>query len=145
MLDIPNKRHILPYMTNKTDATTKPADFGTLMPDYKNHYYRVTNPFTVWAMTGKHLPTGAWYGASQIHIAETQVLRLTAGDQVHALVGGTFVITKSGEVFEVKMTRPSADGVFCHNSGDWREQNWPLRRLREIQNPKPVSSYRRSR
>lgn len=67
--------------------------------DYNNTYWEVLTPFSVYVLSG-YIPGNAYYGNANIRKPLYKKIELQQGDQLHALVGGTFVVTKTKKIYE---------------------------------------------
>jgi hypothetical protein len=65
-----------------------------------NTYWTIDEPGELDVLTGAHRPTGTWYGAAQVSEPVTETVLVAPGDELHVLVGGTFLII-DGSVREV--------------------------------------------
>jgi hypothetical protein len=66
-----------------------------------NTFYRVRAPFLVTRYLRTLRPSGQWLGASQVMGPATVAAKVKTGDEVHVLVGGSFVVRKNGEAFAI--------------------------------------------
>jgi hypothetical protein len=113
-----------------------------LMKDWKNTYWRVLEPFEVWVLAG-HRPGNAYYGAAQLYEPLWKKMEVYEEDQLHALVGGLFLIqNETDHVFkEPRIEKP-----------EWapfekkRDYNYfPLEKLEQITDSREINkphSYR---
>lgn len=100
-----------------------------LQPDFGNRYYRVQRSFVVFALIG-HSKSNTYVGSSMLCGNVYRRLTLTRGDEVHALAGGVFAITKDGHSFSVTLTlseKHPFEKVYYT-----APQQWPLENLRLI-------------
>ncbi len=65
----------------------------------ENRYFRVTKEIMV-AVRGDLQATNEWLGRHRVHRAARDKFRLQPGDEIHVLLGGTFIITEDGESIE---------------------------------------------
>lgn len=65
-----------------------------------NRYYRVDRAASVNIVVGSK-PSNRWYGAAQVLDPVIRTVKAKRGDEVHALVGGTFLVTKAGPIHEM--------------------------------------------
>jgi hypothetical protein len=98
-----------------------------LRDGFDNKYYRVRAGFGVYAQAG-HCESNTWLGSHRMFGVVYKRLRLRPGDQVHALIGGTFAVTKHG-VFEV-VSRIDDQHPFV--KGHREDYAWPLDKLTEL-------------
>jgi hypothetical protein len=119
----------------------------------QNHYYVVERPFQL-NVDGELEPAG-YYGASQILRAKRVPMWANKGDQIHSLVGGSFLIRNTGneavDHWEVAGEITSSDpekGVFEKSYGDtrprWEVPDGALREIPKEQAERPEGGYRRN-
>lgn len=81
-----------------------------------NRYYRVKAATPVWIKTGWK-GSNCYYGSSQIFQATYAEATAKRGDQIHKLVGGTFLVRKDGTVAECQLSKPIEKSPFEKNYG----------------------------
>jgi hypothetical protein len=106
-----------------------------------NRYFRVRRQFPLEAKVGAR-PSNVWIGASQVLQTTYATVTAKRGEEVHQLVGGTFLVRRSGEVLEVQTRRREAFEVMLHPAPAM--PGLPLESLLEIPVSKatPVRAYR---
>jgi len=73
-----------------------------------NTYWMVTAPFRLSVATGDTQPTGQWYGASQLFEKVYQAAPVKAGDEIHNLYGGIYLVQSGvGRLVEEEGQIPS--------------------------------------
>jgi len=105
----------------KLDEKSKVNESHGLQLNYGNTYWEVLMPFFVYVQTGRK-PSNAYYGASQIYQGVYEKIELEEGDQIHALVGGTFVVKKNGRVYTGAYLNEPEFRPFEHGNHDY--DNW---------------------
>ena len=102
---------------------------SNLRPYHANHFYRVRKGFPVYVLIG-HRKSNCSYGSSMLYGAVYQRTQLKPGDQLHALVGGDFLVKKDGRAYPVRL-RLSEKSPFEKSYGEPRDL-WPLDSLVEL-------------
>jgi hypothetical protein len=111
---------------------------SNLAPDYRNHYYRVTQRFPVLVRVG-HRESNTYFGASMVLGVVYRQVIAKPGDEIHALVGGTFLVTaKQAHEATMHITEKHPfEKVYFPVV-----EQWPLASLAEIPAGRKVASYR---
>lgn len=102
-----------------------------LRPDnWTNTYYRVTEPFEVYVKVGV-ADSNTFIGRSQMLGNVYERRRLKAGDEVHAIAGGTFVVI-DGEAWPASC-RVADWHPFEGKYHGHEIDKWPLEKLQRTQ------------
>lgn len=114
---------------------------GNLQPEWENAYWRVVDPFDVYARVST-CDSNTYFGSSKALGTLYEKLTAQPGDEIHALVGGVFLVTKDGDVHEVQIAvseKHPFEKTYLH-----RDPEWPLERLARVDksNSTDVRSYR---
>lgn len=116
-----------------------------------NRYFRVRSQFPLEAKVGTR-PANVWIGAARALETTYSTVIARRGDEVHELVGGTFLVRKLGtllgetveatQVLEVHTRRRSASELMLHPAPAM--PSLPFEKLTEIPVSKatPIRSYR---
>jgi hypothetical protein len=105
---------------------------------YDNTYYTVTRAFTVYALVG-HSDSNFHYGSSMVYGNVYRRVELQPGDEVHALVGGTFVLRFDGELLKVCLTITDKSPFEKRYGGEL--ERWPLDALQQTLTPTVIERY----
>lgn len=89
---------------------------------YDNNYYKVVKPIDAHQHDGWE-QTNAYYGSSRISKAKFKPVKLNKGDEIHSLVGGTFVV-KKGEGHQARLEKPEDKHPFERSNGNQREEQY---------------------
>jgi hypothetical protein len=125
---------------------------GSSTPWYDNHYWAVEAPFTVYALT-EWQPTNAYYGSAQISRRRPEPTQAKAGDEIHCLHGGQFLVRQGGaEAVEIRVLKPDDDRSPFERGGDDRiptykalermETELKVERLEPSEVTRPRTGYR---
>jgi hypothetical protein len=95
-----------------------------------NRFFKVTKKFDIFLRVG-YSESNTWIGASRMLGSVYRKVSLRRGDEVQDLIGGLFVIRKSGEIFEAKMSIDERH-PFEKRYGAAPEQALPTDKLIEI-------------
>ena len=84
-----------------------------------NSYFKFTARVKV-PTAGASIPTNCWYGAARVHTTALVMTDAVPGDELHQLVGGTFLVKKKGGAcFEVKRQVVDALGESTPTTFPW--------------------------
>lgn len=108
------------------------------MSNMMNTYSLVTEPVDAHIRVGS-TPGNTFAGRLQAHETVYQVLTLSPGDEIHALVGGTFLVREGVCRGEITWRLPEKH---LFERGGW-ERNDPPDSLRPTEPTKPRAGYNR--
>lgn len=109
-----------------------------------NRYFRVNEPFLVLKPLGT-CETQTYVGASMALRTVKEAFNAVPGDEIHALMGGTFLVTKEGGVTEISIVKPKhvyESKYGFRRNGDRLGDFIASGALQSIENPIGVAQYR---
>jgi len=113
----------------------------------RNAFYRIEEPLLVLKHRGR-CTTNDYIGASMMLRLVKEAVLAKPGDEIHALIGGCFLVTKAGDISEFSMR--TRGGAFEHSQGGFTRDQDILASLvktgcmSEIEGPTQRLNYRQN-